>query len=224
MRIMKFKKIINKKIEGMEYFKKRKVIDFDYTKFFFELELYDENNKKIVHNLEMDGKFEMGKLNIKIIDENNLGEKIDEVDSTLINVFLKVLYNDSAIFHKDVLLVTDDSERIMQHELQHIFDDLIKLKTGIRDREYRACLASLVFGRDREETYENIYRFNRFLGGGMLHSENDGYDYAVNLIMKNIKKMGGRKKLKEKSLFLLNENYLKHTGLNYEEIVKIITE
>ncbi|MBD3398561.1 hypothetical protein GF412_04955 [Candidatus Micrarchaeota archaeon] len=132
---------------------------------------------------------------------------------------------------RDRILVTNLSEQIMQHELQHAFDSCIGLKSQDEGLgEYRAELASLAFSES--ETGAILRSF--ISKASRQGSRGSVYANAAAMIISGLEKRLGlsREKLldlsgdaaflhkvREVSLALLDRDYSGRTGLSYTSLV-----
>jgi len=128
----------------------------------------------------------------------------------------------------DMLLVNED-ELTIQHELQHLFDHTVLTGTSGGGRvqlEYRAKLAEIAFGGDPQKAYAEIEAgANRFVRGSKHHQQELaaakdalGHGRANVLVRENLS--GVRPgNLQAVAVNLLDSTYLSSCGLGYREII-----
>lgn len=126
----------------------------------------------------------------------------------------------------DIVLGSNDGS-LVQHELQHLFDNIIRVAGKQTDREYRATLAELAFDENVGERYrsmeyqsvgDQVFRAleMRAFKSWPAHRE------AQLLILRQIRPMcnDDPAAIKARALLLLNRAYREACGLSYDEIIE----
>ena len=154
------------------------------------------------------------------------------------NVVGKAILN-----RNDMLIASPGSKDIVQHELQHLFDNLNLIDGDSIEKEYRAALASIVFSENLSMAYQRIYYsyFVEALKKETLISEPPGkphYEARRKIVceiertlfqevgLKTFKARINREErhlpeeVRTTALKLLNEAYKKKAGLTYDEILE----
>lgn len=219
-------------LESLNFYKERKVT-FTKENSFLELELYNEDEKRgEIILLPKKGIFKVGLIEISLLDSLKLFKMDLTNNSDRSKKLIEGLMQGNCISFDYKIIMTHEIDYALQHELQHVFDNLIKIKGKLEDREYRAYLAGLRYSEDNVIHLKNIPCFmekaleqegkkifegeykNNYLGLIKIMEEfSEFYDEKFEITSKNIK---------NKCDLLLNENYIQNTGNTYEEILDIM--
>jgi len=120
-------------------------VEFIEKKNILKSSLFDaEKNEIVGFDMPYKGFFNKGLINIYLVEP----EQFKEYKSNTINDFLYKLKMSGDVSTSANIFVTLNYNYIIQHELQHVFDNIICLKTPIWEHEYRAFLASLIYGEN----------------------------------------------------------------------------
>lgn len=135
-------------------------------------------------------------------------------------------------------LIISNSEQIIQHELQHVFDNLFNLNLKSWEKEYHAILAELIFTCDsakimsslENQIYTILDRMNWELDDHKTHEwvkSKEEYTGAQWEIIYKLGKMAidernSVQEIKKASLEILNESYKEKMGMSYSEIIEQI--
>lgn len=227
----------NKKLETALLFKNRKV-EFITKKNTLKTSLFDNEIKDLAYfDMPYKGIFNKGAINIFLVNVN----EFKEYESKTINNFLNNVKVTGGVSYKTSIFVTGESNPIIQHELQHVFDYIINLKTPIWEHEYRAYLASLIYGKDSENVLIKLaeYVVNPLKEVGYdffkKHLEHiiktdkeietvEPHELAILKIIvdldKNVQGELNEQNIIEISEKLMNENYIKNFGATPAEIIE----
>lgn len=130
-------------------------------------------------------------------------------------------------FNKKIFCV--DEDYVIQHEIQHAFDNLLRIghKFEIWEREYTAFLAGIVFSEDTNLNLKRLYENMEF--GTKTKKWKDFYkdehmraclEIVCDLYDMKIDERSEREVIREGALLLLNNMYKKKVGLSYEKIIE----
>jgi hypothetical protein len=126
-------------------------------------------------------------------------------------------------------IFTTNNEDTMQHELQHAFENVLKIGHLFRywEREYTAFLGGMIFSESKKSLKEMHEEINWIKGKeeynddehckAMLQIISDLYDMKVD-------RRSSEEEIKQAALILLNSIYKKRTGMSYEEMMEEVKE
>lgn len=114
------------------------------------------------------------------------------------------------------ILVRPGEEATIQHELQHVFDNVSGISSVLDPTtcEYHAELAKIAFS---DGPFIRLRMIDDILWSAVMGSENASRYYEARLRI--IKQMKGFKNKKNRATQLLNESYKRACGLTYDEIL-----
>ncbi len=228
--------------KAVEVYKDRK-IEFLMKKNSLKTSLYDSEIKDIVSfDMPYRGFFNKGIINAFLVNAN----EFKKYNSNTVNAFLKKLKESGGVSHRTTIFVTEENSYVIQHELQHVFDNIIDLKTPIWEHEYRAFLASLVYDKNPERVLVKLadyvekplkevgYDFFKSNLEYIIMNDRDvekvePHELAILKIIvdldKNIEGEFNEQNLIETSKKLMNKNYMEnYFGANYDEILEELEE
>lgn len=233
-------------IEGMARELKRAVSVYNDRKIVFtdkknvlKTSLLDlETNEIVCFDMPYKGIFNQGLINVYLVEP----EQFKEYESKTINDFIFQLKVSGGVSTNTNIFVTLSHNYIIQHELQHVFDNLICLKTPIWEHEYRAFLASLIYCENpnnillllsnyvRPTLKEVGFDFfknhlNRIIEEDKEINIVEPHEVAIlKLIidLDNIQK--SEEQIRNTSKKLLDDNYKKNFGATYSDILGALEE
>lgn len=221
---------------AVNVYKNRK-IDFISRKNVLKLCLFDvEKKREIIFDVPYRGIFNHGSLKVFLVNSN----EFKTYDSNQVNEFLKRLKESGGFTNKTSVLVTDKKDYIIQHELQHVFDNIIHIKSSFWEYEYRAYLASLIYS---EKPNDVLLKLVKYVNPALSEVGFEFFKQNLNKIMEKEKRIVeiephelsilkilvdldngiqefDEKEIRMKSKNLMNENYVKNVGGNYDEILE----
>jgi len=216
-------------LESLNFYKERKVT-FTKENSFLKLELYNEDEKKGENILlPKKGNFKVGLIDISLLDTTKLFEMNFEMNSNKIKKLVNGFMQGDCISMEHKIIMTQEVDFALQHELQHVFDNLMEIDGGLEEREYRAYLAGLKYSENKEIHLMNIPFFiekkvNEL--GKKIFDDEHKYNYlSLIRIMKEFSdfyegETENRNEIIEKRCnFLLDKNYVKNTGMTYDRIL-----
>jgi len=128
-------------------------IEFTDKKKVLKTSLFDtEKNEMIGFDIPYKGFFNKGLISVFLVDAT----KFEVYESKTVNDFLNKLKVSGGISNASHIFVTENNNTIIQHSLQHVFDNLIGLKTPRWEQEYRACLASLIYADSPNNVFSKM--------------------------------------------------------------------
>jgi len=204
-------------------FKDRK-IKFEERKKKITCYLTKEQGVEIYVNLVQKANFKSGLMNIILLDENELKYVYSKYEKA--NEYLERLKNGGSVTRGFEIILTTDYDLVIQHELQHVFDNLIEFKTSDWEHEYRAYLGGLHFSKEPVQNNLNeIYLYNMNLKRSGCDENEPHYVASEKLI----KELEFSDRLKDSDLrmiskILLDANYKEHMGKTYNEILEELIE
>lgn len=227
--------------KAIEIYKDRK-IEFVMKKDSLKTYLFDDEIKDIVSfDMPYRGYINSGIINTFLVNTHEFkGHK-----SNVVNTFLNQLKESGGVTHITSIFVTENHSHIIQHELQHVFDNIINLKTPVWEHEYRAFLASLIYGDNpnnillklvnyvneplNEVGFEFFkYNLEYIIKNDRKVEEIEPHELAILKIIvdldKNIKEKYTNEKIKKTCKELMNKNYIKNVGAKYDEILVELNE
>jgi hypothetical protein len=221
---------------AVSVYKDRK-IDFIPKKNIFKLSLFDmEKKKQINFDIPYRGIFNHGSLKVFLVNSN----EFKKTESETVNEFLEKLKESGGFTNKTTALVTEKKDYIIQHELQHVFDNIIRIKSTLWEYEYRAYLASLIYSENPNNV---LLKLVKYVNPAISEVGYEFFKHNLNKIIENEKKIVeiephelsilkiivdldneiqefDEKEIRMKSKKLMNENYIKNVGGNYDEILE----
>lgn len=211
----------NKNIkETMDFYINREKVKLNKKKGFKEMSLRDETNNLIKFELPYKKHFNTGEINIYLVDVN----RFNLHRNNKVNMFLCDLVLSKGVTDNLDIYVSSEKNVLIQHEIQHTFDNFFNLKGEKWEREYRACLGELIFNKNSNESLTDFVNFLDDMKG-----VNNPYVKAIGEVVKNIgnemkinkrlKKTDAQSNLRKVCLSLLNKNYVKHIGKTYYEML-----
>ena len=118
------------------------------------------------------------------------------------------------------ILLTSESKRSLQHELQHLFDSRIGVGGEQAGKEFRAKLAQIAFTDVEEAKEKERLKANILLDIVMDRPDWSGH-HAADLKLLDTMVHGRKEDLPwhERALWYLNREYKRLCGLSYEQIM-----
>lgn len=216
-------------LESLNFYNERKVT-FTKENSFLKLELYNENkNEGELILLPKKGNFKVGLIDISLLDTAKLFGMDFEKNSDKAKKLVHGFMQGDCITMEHKIIMTQEVDFALQHELQHVFDNLMEIDGGLEEREYRAYLAGLKYCENKEIHLMNIPFFiekkvNEL--GKKIFDDEHKYNYlSLIRIMKEFSdfyegETENRNEIIEKRCdLLLDKNYVKNTGMTYDRIL-----
>lgn len=208
----------------IEVFRDRK-IKFEDKRKKITCYIAKENGEEIYVNLFQKANFKKGLMNVILLDENEL--KFLYSKSPKASEYIERLKNGGSVTRGFEIILTTDYDLVIQHELQHVFDNLIEFKTKEWEHEYRAYLGGLLFSKEPVQNNLNeIYRYNMKLRSTFGCKDDEPHYIAIEKLIKELEFSDRLKdsELRMISKILLDANYKEHTGKTYNEMLNELME
>jgi hypothetical protein len=225
---------MNLMLDSLKVYEDRKV-KFTKEKSFLKLDLYNEDEKKSeIILLPKKGSFSSGLIDMSLLDMSKVFQMDLNDYSEKAKELIYGLMQGNCLNLKHKVIMTSEIDYALQHELQHVFDNLIGIDGDLREREYRAYLAGLIYSTDSlshlmnipsfiektineqgEEMFKGKYKNNYLALITIMNEFKDFYETDVEVTNEEIK---------NKSSFLLDKNYVKNTGMTYKKLLDFMIE
>lgn len=220
---------------AVNVYKNRK-INFISRKNVLKYSLFNLKKEEITFDVPYRGIFNHGSLKVFLVNQN----EFKKYDSNQVNEFLEKLKKSGGFTHKTSVLVTEKKDYIIQHELQHVFDNIIHIKSSLWEHEYRAFLASLIYSENPNNVLLKLvnyvnpalnevgYNFfkanlNKIIKTEKEIEQTQPHELSILKIIVDLDyeiKEFTEEEIRKKSKKLMNENYVKNVGGSYDEILE----
>lgn len=219
-------------VDSLNFYKERKVT-FTKENSFLELELYNEDEKKgEIILLPKKGDFSCGLINISLLDSLKLFKMDLKNHSKEAQELIEGFMQGNCLNMEYKAIMTHEVDYALQHELQHIFDNLLDVEGDKVDREYRAYLAGLKYSEDNvlhllkipqyiemkmeeegEKIFKGKYKNNYLALIRIMQDFSDVFENNGEITTEEVK---------ERSKILLDENYVKNMSMGYDKLLLIM--
>jgi hypothetical protein len=224
--------------ETLKLFEKRKKVnEFKVDKKEFEMFFYDD---------AVTIKKEKNKLHVEV----NYFSRFNFISSDFINEY-EIEYNQLKFGNIDLYVIereemkkmclpfggitaqnkifTTNNEDIIQHELQHAFENVLGVGFLFKlwESEYTAFLAGIIFSDSKKslkEIHEDVIQKNWNKDMEEFYEKDTHYKARLQVVSDlydmKVDRRSSEEEIKHAALILLNNIYKKRTGMSYEEIME----